>query len=57
MDETMRDPLQAAAVGLNGRAVTALWSAFQNGEPGLYWTRVWVLYVLIRWCHRHGVLV
>ena len=35
---------------------TALWSAFQRGEPGLYWTRVWALYVLIRWCHRHGVL-
>ena len=56
MDDTMRDPGQAAAVGLDGRTVTALWSAFQKGEPGLYWTRVWVLYVLIRWCHRHGVL-
>jgi asparagine synthase (glutamine-hydrolysing) len=57
MDETMRDPRLAAAVGLNGRTVSTVWSAFQNGEPGLYWTRVWVLYVLIRWCHRHGVLV
>ncbi len=56
MDETMRDPSLAAAVGLDGRAVTALWSAFQRREPGLYWTRVWALYVLIRWCHRHGVL-
>ncbi len=56
MDETMRDPALAAAVGLDGRAVTALWSAFQRREPGLYWTRVWALYVLIRWCHRHGVL-
>ena len=49
-------PSLAGAVGLDGRAVTALWSAFQSGAPGLYWTRVWVLYVLIRWCHRHGVL-
>ena len=56
MDDTMRDPSLAAAVGLDGRTVTALWSAFQNGEPGLNWTRVWVWYVLIRWCHRHGVL-
>jgi asparagine synthase (glutamine-hydrolysing) len=56
MDDTMRDPSRAAAVGLDGRTVTALWSAFQNGDPGLYWTRVWVLYVLMRWCHRHGVL-
>jgi asparagine synthase (glutamine-hydrolysing) len=56
LDDTMRDPSLAAAVGLDGRTVTALWSAFQNGEPGLYWTRVWALYVLIRWCHRYGVL-
>ena len=56
MDETMRDPSLAGAVGLDGRAVTALWSAFQSGAPGLYWTRVWMLYVLIRWCHRHGIL-
>jgi asparagine synthase (glutamine-hydrolysing) len=56
MHETMRDPALAADVGLDGRTVTALWSAFQNGVSGLYWTRVWILYVLIRWCHRHGVL-
>jgi asparagine synthase (glutamine-hydrolysing) len=57
MDETMRDPSLAAAVGLDGRAVAGVWSAFQSGAPGLYWTRVWMLYVLIRWCHRHGILV
>ena len=56
MDETMRDPSLAGAVGLDGRTVTALWSAFQNGAPGLYWTRVWLVYVLIRWCHRYRVL-
>ena len=57
MDETMRDEALARAVGLDGATVAALWSAFQAGAPGLYWSRVWVLYVLIRWCHRHGVLV
>ena len=54
MDETMRDQSLAADVGserLDGRG---LWSAFQNDVPGLYWTRVWAIYVLIRWCHRHG---
>jgi len=57
MDETMRDPSLAAAVGLNGPTVASLWTAFQNGQPGLYWTRIWVLYVLIRWCHRHRVVL
>jgi asparagine synthase (glutamine-hydrolysing) len=56
MDETMRDRSLAAGVGLDGTCVAALWSAFQNGVPGLYWTRVWAVYVLIRWCHRHRVL-
>jgi asparagine synthase (glutamine-hydrolysing) len=56
MDDTMRDASLAAAVGLNGQTVARLWSAYQQGAPGLYWSRVWVLYVLIRWCHRNGVL-
>lgn len=56
MDDTMRDPKMAAAVGLDGPTVARLWNAYQQGAPGLYWSRVWILYVLIRWCHRHGVL-
>ena len=52
----MRDPRAAAAVGLNGEAVARLWQGFQAGQPGLYWSRVWSVYVLIRWCQLHGVL-
>ena len=29
--------------------------AFRAGAPGLYWSRVWAVYVLVRWCQRHGV--
>ena len=56
MDGMMRDASLARAVGLNGETVTRLWSAFQTGAPGLYWSRVWTLYILMRWCHRHNVL-
>jgi len=56
MDDTMRDHGLARAAGLDGAAVAQVWSAYQAGAPGLYWSRVWALYVLIRWCHRHGVL-
>jgi asparagine synthase (glutamine-hydrolysing) len=56
MDATMRDAALARAVGLNGDAVRRLWLAFQNGARGLYWSRIWALYMLIRWCHRHRVL-
>jgi asparagine synthase (glutamine-hydrolysing) len=57
MDATMRDGRMSRAVGLDGRAVARLWSAYQDGAPGMYWSRVWATYVLIRWCHRHGVLM
>jgi asparagine synthase (glutamine-hydrolysing) len=57
MDETMRDEKQSAAIGLDGRAVSRLWNAYQDGAPGIYWSRVWAIYVLIRWCHQRGVLL
>lgn len=57
MDETMRDARAAAAVGLDGAAVARLWTAYQQGAPGMYWSRVWAIYALLRWCHRHRVLI
>jgi asparagine synthase (glutamine-hydrolysing) len=57
MDGVMKDTQLAAGAGLRGEAVARLWQAFQENAPGLYWTRVWAIYVLIRWCHRHGVVV
>ncbi|HEY2589816.1 MAG TPA: asparagine synthase (glutamine-hydrolyzing) [Tepidisphaeraceae bacterium] len=55
IDQVLRDERLAGRVGLSGRAVASLWQAFQEGAPGLYWSRVWSLYVLLRWCDRHGV--
>jgi asparagine synthase (glutamine-hydrolysing) len=57
MNEVMLDERACAAAGLRGEAVGRLWRAFQEGAPGIYWTRVWAIYVLIRWCHRYRVLV
>jgi asparagine synthase (glutamine-hydrolysing) len=54
MDQTMRDPAIVRPTGLNPDAVQRLWQAFNDGAPGLYWSRVWTVYVFIRWCHRHG---
>jgi asparagine synthase (glutamine-hydrolysing) len=54
MDQTMRDPVAVKPTGLNPEAVRRLWQAFLDCAPGIYWTRVWAIYVFIRWCHRHG---
>jgi len=53
IDATMRDSQVVAPTGLNPQAVASLWQAFLDGSPGLYWSRVWAIYVFIRWCHRH----
>ncbi len=55
MDVTMRDPQAIAPTGLQPAAVERLWRAFLEGAPGLYWSRVWSVYVFIRWCHRNRV--
>ncbi len=55
MDETLRDPEAARRAGLRPEAVRQLWTAFLAGAPGMYWSRIWAIYALIRWCHANGV--
>ena len=55
--DTMRDGDAVRAAGLDPEAVRGLWRAFQEGAPGIYWSRVWAVYVLIHWCRRHAVSV
>jgi asparagine synthase (glutamine-hydrolysing) len=55
MDQTLRDPQAIAPAGLDPMAVERLWRAFLDGAPGMYWSRVWSIYVFIRWCHRNRV--
>ena len=55
--QTLQDPDACRAVGLNPPAVAQLWAEFQQRRPGIYWTRVWALYVIIRWCQGHSLRV
>jgi asparagine synthase (glutamine-hydrolysing) len=55
MDRTLRDSQAVAPAGLDPTAVERLWAAFLAGAPGIYWSRVWSVYVFIRWCHRNRV--
>lgn len=55
MDRMMRDPAAIKPTGLNPEAVRRLWQAFLDGVPGLYCSRVWAIYVYVRWCHRYGI--
>jgi asparagine synthase (glutamine-hydrolysing) len=42
-------------VGMNGDALNRLFAAFRAGRPGIYWSRVWAPYVLLRWCRTHDL--
>ncbi len=50
---TLNDTDMCRDLGLDSRVVAQLWSAFQAGSPGVYWSRVWALFVLLRWCRQY----
>lgn len=57
LDEVLHDVVHAQRIGLNGEAIARLWRSFKKGGPGVYWSRVWGLFVLSSWCRDHRVYV
>jgi len=57
MSAALGDPGFCEAAGLDARAVRRLWTAFLARAPGLYWSRIWAVYVLGWWCRTHRVSV
>jgi asparagine synthase (glutamine-hydrolysing) len=57
MDALFRDEALAGRVGLRGAALGTLWRSFGEQRPGLHWSRVWALYVLLSWAETHGASV
>ena len=57
IDTVLRDADAVRAAGLVPETVVRLWSEFRRGHPGVYWSRIWSLYVFVRWCHTNQVLV
>lgn len=55
MEGLFTDPDLARRAGLDGESLRTLWSSFLAGRPGLYWSRVWAIYVLLWWCRTHDV--
>ncbi len=55
IDSTFQDSDLVCGAGLRPDAVARLWRSYQAGAPGLYWSRIWSLFVLLNWCRSHGV--
>ena len=55
VEKTLENRELCSAVGLDPDTVRDLWRGYQKGVPGLYWSRVWVLFVLLWWCETHEI--
>jgi len=55
IDSTFADAELSRSVGLEPEAVGRLWRSYQADSPGLYWSRIWSLFVLLNWCRAHRV--
>jgi asparagine synthase (glutamine-hydrolysing) len=53
MTAAFNDRSLCEGAGLDPATVSALWRAFVDGRPGVYWSRVWSLYVLLEWMRLH----
>lgn len=57
IDDLIADQSLCRGVGVQPIAAACLWNAYQERCPGLYWSRVWSIFILLHWCRRHQVLL
>jgi asparagine synthase (glutamine-hydrolysing) len=55
IERLLTDAELVGRVGLRADTVRTLWKSFVAGKPGLHWSRVWSIYVLLAWCQKHDV--
>lgn len=55
VDAMFRDADVCRLVGVRQEPLLRLWQAFESGMPGLYWSRIWAMYILLWWCREHEV--
>ena len=55
IEETFNNQELTRSVGLNQNAILDLYRAFQAGAPGIYWSRIWSIFVLLHWCQHNKV--
>ena len=51
----LTDASSVSRVGLDPDTVAKVWQAVDENAPGFYWSRLWSLYTLVRWCREHEV--
>jgi len=57
MEETLLDAQLCSNIGLEPRAAAQLWKAFLERRNGVYWTRIWAIFVLLWWCREQRMQI
>jgi asparagine synthase (glutamine-hydrolysing) len=55
VESVIRDRRLCQSVGLDPDMVASVFESVMARAPGFYWSRLWALYVLLRWCQTHAV--
>ena len=53
--EALMDRALCESVGFDAGEVDRLWRAFRSDAPGIYWSRIWAVCVLLWWSRTHGM--
>ncbi len=55
IESTFADHAALSRLGFRPEVLVRLFRAFQQGSPGIYWSRIWAPFVLLNWCKQHRV--
>ncbi len=55
VEGTLTNKIIADLIGLESETIGRIWRAFKRHDPGIHWSRVWSLFVLMNWCERNNV--
>jgi asparagine synthase (glutamine-hydrolysing) len=55
IESTFADRAALTNLGFRPDVLGRLFQAFQQGSPGIYWSRIWAPFVLLNWCKQHRV--
>ena len=55
VERVLTDAEHCRAVGIDPDTSAKLWLAFKRADSGLYWSRIWSLFVYLRLCKREGL--
>lgn len=55
VEKTLTDSDHCRAVGLDPETTRKLWLAFKRADSGLYWSRIWSIFVYLQLCKREGL--